>query len=56
MGRPGPQTFAKRQREQAKREKREAKRQKMAMRKALKKAEAEGTLPNHAEEDAQPDE
>ncbi len=38
MGRPGPQTFAKRQRELKKREKREAKAAKMARRKELKKA------------------
>lgn len=36
MGRPGPQTHAKRQREQAKKEKRQAKEEKKALRKAEK--------------------
>jgi hypothetical protein len=40
MARPGPQTQAKRRREQAKKEKRRAKDEK----KALRKAEKEGTL------------
>jgi len=38
MARPGPQTHAKRQREQAKREKRRAKAEKMALRKAQRKS------------------
>jgi len=42
MGRPGPQTFAKLQREAAKREKKRLKREKKAGRKAEKKALAEG--------------
>lgn len=37
MARPGPQTFAKRQREIAKQEKRRAKAEKMALRRAKKK-------------------
>jgi hypothetical protein len=41
MGRPGPQTFAKRQREQAKKEKRRAKAEKKALRKAEKASDAE---------------
>ena len=41
MARPGPQTFAKRQREIAKREKKRLKREKMAARKAQKKLESE---------------
>jgi len=36
MARPGPQTQAKRQREQKKREKRLAKQEKMALRRAMK--------------------
>ena len=43
MGRPGPQTQAKRRREQAKKEKRKAKEEKMALRKAQKTANAEIT-------------
>ena len=38
MARPGPQTFAKRQREQAKKDKRRAKEEKKALRKAEKAA------------------
>ncbi len=41
MARPGPQTHAKRQREQAKKEKRRAKEEKKALRKAEKTANAE---------------
>jgi len=41
MARPGPQTQAKRQREQKKREKRLAKKEKMEQRKALKESGAE---------------
>ena len=41
MARPGPQSIAKRQREQKKREKREAKKEKMALRKALKQSGVE---------------
>jgi len=41
MARPGPQTHAKRQREQAKKDKRIAKEQKKALRKAAKEAEPE---------------
>ena len=40
MGRPSPETQAKRRREQAKREKREAKERKKALRKAQKAAAA----------------
>jgi len=45
MGRPGPQTQAKRRREQLKREKREAKAEKKALRKAQKELEAAGGAP-----------
>ncbi len=41
MARPGPQTHAKRQREQAKKEKRRAKEEKKALRKTEKTANAE---------------
>ncbi len=41
MARPGPQTHAKRQREQAKKEKRRAKEEKKALRKAEKLANTE---------------
>ena len=41
MARPGPQTHAKRQREQAKKDKRRAKEEKKALRKAEKMANAE---------------
>jgi len=41
MGRPGPQTHAKRQREQAKKEKRRAKEEKKALRKAEKDVKVE---------------
>ena len=41
MARPGPQSIAKRQREQKKREKRQAKKEKMEQRKALKQSGAE---------------
>jgi ribosomal protein L12E/L44/L45/RPP1/RPP2 len=41
MARPGPQTHAKRQREQAKKEKRRAKEEKKALRKAEKMANTE---------------
>ena len=44
MGRPGPQTHAKRQREQAKKEKRRAKEEKKALRKAEKTADADPAL------------
>ena len=47
MGRPGPQTHAKRMREQAKKEKRRAKAEKKALRKAQKEA---GIDPTAAEE------
>ncbi len=40
MARPGPQTQAKRRREQAKKEKRRAKEEKKALRKAQKEADA----------------
>ena len=43
MAKPGPQTMAKRQREQKKMEKRRAKAEKMSLRKALKKGNAEET-------------
>ena len=43
MGRPGPQTQAKRQRELAKKDKRKAKEEKKALRKAQKTANAEIT-------------
>lgn len=42
MGRPSPQTQAKRQREQAKKEKRQAKERKRAARKAAKDSPGEG--------------
>ena len=45
MGKPGPQTQAKRRREQMKREKREAKAEKKALRKAQKKLEQAGGAP-----------
>jgi len=54
MARPGPQTQAKRRREQAKKEKRRAKDEK----KALRKAEKEGLLedsPQPGEEGVQPE-
>ena len=41
MAKPGPQSLAKRQREQKKREKRQAKKEKMEQRKALKASGAE---------------
>jgi len=41
MGRPGPQTHAKRQREQAKKEKRRAKEEKKALRKAIKSGDVD---------------
>jgi len=41
MAKPGPQSIAKRQREQKKREKRQAKKEKMEQRKALKESGAE---------------
>jgi len=41
MARPGPETQAKRRREQDKRDKRRAKEEKKALRKAQKKANAE---------------
>ena len=41
MAKPGPQSIAKRQREQRKREKRQAKKEKMEQRKALKESGAE---------------
>ena len=41
MARPGPQTHAKRQREQAKKEKRKAKEEKKSLRKAQKIAETQ---------------
>ena len=51
MGRPGPQTHAKRMREQAKKEKRRAKAEKKALRKAQKEAQKEaGIDPMAAEE------
>jgi hypothetical protein len=50
MARPGPQTQAKRQREQKKREKREAKEKKKALRKALKEGGVvEGPPPGESE-------
>lgn len=45
MARSGPQTMAKRQREQKKMEKRRAKEEKMMLRKAQKKDEAEEPTP-----------
>lgn len=45
MGRPGPQTHAKRLREQAKREKRRAKDARRAARKAAKEAEKSPATP-----------
>lgn len=57
MGRPGPQTHAKRQREQAKKEKRRAKAEKKALRKAEKAANAEpqpnGTNPAATSDDSE---
>jgi len=53
MAKPGPQTIAKRQREQKKREKREAKKEKMAQRKALKERGAE-PIPTPDESDPMP--
>jgi len=50
MARPGPQTQAKRQREQKKREKRRAKEEKKALRKAQKLAAAEARTANGGEE------
>lgn len=46
MARPGPQTQAKRQREQAKRDKRRAKDEKKALRKAIKDGTAEPLEPD----------
>jgi hypothetical protein len=45
MARPGPETQAKRRREQAKKEKRRAKEEKKALRKAQKNADAEASIP-----------
>jgi len=53
MGKPGPQTMAKRQREQKKREKRLAKKEKMEQRRALKKQGAE-PIPTRDESDPAP--
>ena len=53
MARPGPQTQAKRMREQKKREKREAKEKKKALRKALKES---GLQDGEEIEDSQPEE
>ena len=49
MGRPGPQTHAKRMREQAKKEKRRAKEEKKALRKAEKQAALNPEEPDEAE-------
>jgi len=58
MGKPGPQTQAKRRREQMKREKREAKAEKKALQKAQKELEEAGvedggqeTPPNQTKEE-----
>lgn len=51
MARPGPQTFAKRQREQKKREKRLEKLERKAQRKADKEREAELGIPPRPEID-----
>ena len=52
MARPGPQSIAKRQREQKKREKRQAKKEKMEQRKALKQSGAEPIpTPDEPEQD-----
>ena len=53
MAKPGPQSIAKRQREQKKREKRQAKKEKMEQRKALKKRGAE-PIPTPDESDLMP--
>lgn len=53
MARPGPQSIAKRQREQKKREKRLAKKEKMEQRKALKKM-GEEPIPTQDESDPMP--
>ncbi len=53
MAKPGPQTMAKRQREQKKREKRQAKKEKMEQRKALKERGAE-PIPTPDESDPMP--
>ena len=45
MARPGPETQAKRRREQEKRDKRRAKEEKKALRKALKKGDVEESSP-----------
>ena len=50
MAKPGPQSLAKRQREQKKREKRQAKKEKMAQRKALKEMGVE-PIPSRNESD-----
>ena len=49
MARPGPQTQAKRRREQAKKEKRRAKEEKKALRKAEKEGLAVGDAPAEEE-------
>ena len=53
MGKPGPQSIAKRQREQKKREKRLAKKEKMEQRKAAKERGDE-PIPTPAESDPMP--
>jgi len=53
MAKPGPQSLAKRQREQKKREKRQAKKEKMAQRKALKERGAE-PIPTRDDSDPTP--
>ena len=53
MAKPGPQSIAKRQREQKKREKRQAKKENMEQRKALKERGAEPT-PIPGESDPMP--
>jgi len=53
MAKPGPQSIAKRQREQKKREKRQAKKEKMDLRKALK-AEGAEPIPTPDESDPMP--
>lgn len=50
MARPGPQTMAKRQREQKKREKRLAKKEKMALRRAQKTRDGSGPPVGFADE------
>ena len=55
MARPGPQTQAKRDREQKKRAKRLAKKEKMELRRALKKAGTDEPVANLEGEPEQPE-